>query len=403
MALSVLEDLTILNQYFASNLLSLNYLAPNWGTPAAFRLRELQTLQNRCLKSILAKPYLYPTRQLYIDAPETVLPVRGLHMQQTLVHMWNMLKDDATHHNLEFEIINSMTRQNGDIRIPRSNTELCKNRVTYVGSKLFNELPNPEQGRFPVATVSKPGSAGRIQKVDILAFHLRSDIQNRLQSRILAAEYISGSYRPGIPFVYVENEDHGQVKYPENTRNGRKERILATEKNHLAFALNVDSSVCGTSESCRKRTIPEPRRTNIGRSPRTRRPCTSYVHSGDNHGGHYVVYINPKNDGKWCKFDDDVVSRCTRNAIEQNYGGHDNDLNIRHSSNAYMLVYVRESTIHEVLEDVKSTDIFGRAAGAAGRAAPDQLYEHQRAAGGLHGDIPEVGSVQSGHGHVSDV
>ncbi|EDS40697.1 conserved hypothetical protein [Culex quinquefasciatus] len=28
-----------------------------------------------------------------------------------------------------------------------------------------------------------------------------------------------------------------------------------------------------------------------------------------------------------------------------------------HPSNEYMLVYVRESTIHEVLEDVKSTDI----------------------------------------------
>jgi len=32
------------------------------------------------------------------------------------------------------------------------------------------------------------------------------------------------------------------------------------------------------------------------------------VHSGDNHGGHYVVYINPKGDGKvshfllWCDF-----------------------------------------------------------------------------------------------------
>jgi hypothetical protein len=34
------------------------------------------------------------------------------------------------------------------------------------------------------------------------------------------------------------------------------------------------------------------------------------VHSGDNHGGHYVVFINPMGDGKWCKFDDDVVSRC---------------------------------------------------------------------------------------------
>jgi len=26
------------------------------------------------------------------------------------------------------------------------------------------------------------------------------------------------------------------------------------------------------------------------------------VHSGDNHGGHYVVYINPKGDGKVSKF-----------------------------------------------------------------------------------------------------
>ncbi len=32
------------------------------------------------------------------------------------------------------------------------------------------------------------------------------------------------------------------------------------------------------------------------------------VHSGDNYGGHYVVYINPQGNGKWLKFDDDVVS-----------------------------------------------------------------------------------------------
>lgn len=78
------------------------------------------------------------------------------------------------------------------------------------------------------------------------------------------------------------------------------------------------------------------------------------VHSGDNHGGHYVVFIN--NDNKWCKFDDDVVSRCTKSeAIEQNYGGQDDD--IRHCSNAYMLVYVRQSALNEILQDVTEDDI----------------------------------------------
>ena len=39
---------------------------------------------------------------------------------------------------------------------------------------------------------------------------------------------------------------------------------------------------------------------------------TVLVHSGDNHGGHYVAYLNPCGDNVWYKFDDDVVSRCSR-------------------------------------------------------------------------------------------
>ncbi|XP_044734467.1 ubiquitin carboxyl-terminal hydrolase 7-like [Chrysoperla carnea] len=84
------------------------------------------------------------------------------------------------------------------------------------------------------------------------------------------------------------------------------------------------------------------------------------VHSGDNHGGHYVVFINPKGDGKWCKFDDDVVSRCTKQeAIEHNYGGHDEDMNltVKHCTNAYMLVYIRDSQLSTVLQEVTEADI----------------------------------------------
>jgi ubiquitin carboxyl-terminal hydrolase 7 len=84
------------------------------------------------------------------------------------------------------------------------------------------------------------------------------------------------------------------------------------------------------------------------------------VHSGDNHGGHYVVFINPRGDGNWCKFDDDVVSSVPKTAaIDQNYGGSEDDymLNVRNCTNAYMLVYVRESGMKAVLQDIIDEDI----------------------------------------------
>jgi len=49
---------------------------------------------------------------------------------------------------------------------------------------------------------------------------------------------------------------------------------------------------------------------------------------------------------QWFKFDDDVVSRCKKNeAIEQNFGGSDDEISVRQSTNAYMLVYIHQSHI----------------------------------------------------------
>lgn len=42
--------------------------------------------------------------------------------------------------------------------------------------------------------------------------------------------------------------------------------------------------------------------SNAEKSPADYTLHAVLVHSGDNHGGHYVVFINPRGDGKVCCF-----------------------------------------------------------------------------------------------------
>lgn len=84
------------------------------------------------------------------------------------------------------------------------------------------------------------------------------------------------------------------------------------------------------------------------------------VHSGDLHGGHYFALIKPEKDGRWFKFDDDRVTPVTdKEVLEDNYGGEllngvaaHQRTQARHMkkfTNAYMLVYVRETALDSVL------------------------------------------------------
>ncbi|KAL1915750.1 uncharacterized protein VTP21DRAFT_6509 [Calcarisporiella thermophila] len=94
------------------------------------------------------------------------------------------------------------------------------------------------------------------------------------------------------------------------------------------------------------------------------------VHSGDLHGGHYFALIKPEKDGKWFKFDDDRVIPVTdKEVLEDNYGGEliqatPLSTNLRTSlrtlkrfTNAYMLVYIRESEMDNILAPVGADDI----------------------------------------------
>jgi ubiquitin carboxyl-terminal hydrolase 7 len=92
------------------------------------------------------------------------------------------------------------------------------------------------------------------------------------------------------------------------------------------------------------------------------------VHSGDVHGGHYYAFIRPTTKPEWFKFDDDRVTRAAvQQVTEDNFGGeeeysfnlHGKKMTSMHKkfSNAYMLVYLRESDMPEILAKIPDSDI----------------------------------------------
>ncbi|KAJ4829155.1 ubiquitin carboxyl-terminal hydrolase 13 [Turnera subulata] len=93
------------------------------------------------------------------------------------------------------------------------------------------------------------------------------------------------------------------------------------------------------------------------------------VHSGGVQGGHYYAFIRPTLSDQWYKFDDEKVTKEEmRKALEEQYGGDEeipqtnpgfNTIQFKFTkfSNAYMLVYIRESDKDKILCNVDDNDI----------------------------------------------
>ncbi|XP_008677509.1 ubiquitin carboxyl-terminal hydrolase 13 isoform X17 [Zea mays] len=93
------------------------------------------------------------------------------------------------------------------------------------------------------------------------------------------------------------------------------------------------------------------------------------VHSGGVHGGHYYAFIRPTLSEQWYKFDDERVTKeDAKKALEEQYGGDEelpqinpgfNNAPFKFTkySNAYMLVYIRESAKEKIMCTVDEKDI----------------------------------------------
>ncbi|KAF9664825.1 hypothetical protein SADUNF_Sadunf16G0058300 [Salix dunnii] len=93
------------------------------------------------------------------------------------------------------------------------------------------------------------------------------------------------------------------------------------------------------------------------------------VHSGGVHGGHYYAYIRPTLSDQWFKFEDERVTKeDVKRALDEQYGGEEELLQTNPGfnntpfkftkySNAYMLVYIRESDKDKIICNVDEKDI----------------------------------------------
>ncbi|KAL6199593.1 hypothetical protein ACLB2K_029377 [Fragaria x ananassa] len=93
------------------------------------------------------------------------------------------------------------------------------------------------------------------------------------------------------------------------------------------------------------------------------------VHSGGVHGGHYYAFIRPTLSDQWYKFDDERVTKeDIKRALEEQYGGEEelpqtnpgfNNTPFKFTkySNAYMLVYIRETDKDKIICNVDEKDI----------------------------------------------
>lgn len=120
----------------------LNYLAISYGYKKSKELKTLQRMQNKALKVVSNLPITYSTVSLYSDIFKNVLPVHGIYKLQLLIYVFKCLHNIG-HHTIRFSRNQSSfnTRNNMNLSVARCRLETTKQRIEYMGSREFNNLP----------------------------------------------------------------------------------------------------------------------------------------------------------------------------------------------------------------------------------------------------------------------
>lgn len=128
--------------YYAHIHSHLTYLNPIWSSASAFKLKELTVLQNKVFKTIMVKPRLYPSIDLYTS---TKLPVSLIIKYELLLLIFKIkLKQIKFNNHLICinDVHNYSTRNNQNFYIKKTKTNIGSSSVLSRGLKLYNSLDN---------------------------------------------------------------------------------------------------------------------------------------------------------------------------------------------------------------------------------------------------------------------
>lgn len=122
----------------------LNYMAVIYAyNKNSNSLKHLQSMQNKALKIVYKLPINFSTILLYKNVCKTVLPIYGLHEQNTLCCVFKCL-NNIGYNTIPFmqNQANFSTRNRNNLRVAFCRLERTKQRIDHAGSFTYNNLPD---------------------------------------------------------------------------------------------------------------------------------------------------------------------------------------------------------------------------------------------------------------------
>lgn len=147
----------------------LNYLTLIYGFRKNAELKSLQIIQNKSLKTVFNLPQLFPTLTLYKDVVKTVLPIYGIYKMQLLIYVYKVVHGIG-HHTTSFprnQIVFN-TRNNSNLRLARCRLETTKQRIEFIGSLEYNNLPNFLKDSLTISTFKQRLKEYFLQNIEML-------------------------------------------------------------------------------------------------------------------------------------------------------------------------------------------------------------------------------------------